>query len=84
MAHTSLQDDRFKQLPTPDDLIRMSRDLRYHPVRNENPAMLTKKQIETFNDQGFLKPFRIYTDAEIAAIRREFDGMIDTYHAPAS
>lgn len=77
MAHTTLQDTLFRQMPTPDDLIRMSRNLRYHPVRNENPAVLTKKQIETFNDQGFLKPFRIYTDAEIVAIRREFDGMID-------
>ena len=77
MAQTTLQDTRFKQMPTPEDLIRMSRDLRYHPVRNENPSVLTAAQIETFNEQGYLKPFRIYSDAEIGAIRDEFDGMIE-------
>ncbi len=77
MAQTTLKDTLFKQMPTPDDLTHMSRDLRYHPVRNENPAVLTRDQIETFNEQGFLKPFRIYPDAEIVAIRQIFDGMID-------
>ena len=77
MAQTTLQDTRFKQMPTPEDLIRMSRDLRYHPVRNDHPSVLTKAQIETFNELGYLKPFRIYSDAEIGAIRDEFDGMIE-------
>ncbi|MCY3553977.1 MAG: phytanoyl-CoA dioxygenase family protein, partial [Gemmatimonadetes bacterium] len=77
MAQTTLQDTRFKQMPTPEDLIRMSRDLRYHPVRNDHPAVLTGAQIDTFNEQGYLKPFRIYSDEEIGAIRDEFDGMIE-------
>jgi len=77
MAQTTLQDTRFKQMPTPEDLIRMSRDLRYHPVRNDHPAVLTNAQIDTFNEQGYLKPFRIYSDEEIGAIRDEFDGMIE-------
>ena len=77
MAQTTLQDTRFKQMPTPEDLIRMSRDLRYHPVRNDHPAVLTSAQIDTFNEQGYLKPFRIYSDEEIDAIRDEFDGMIE-------
>ena len=77
MAQTTLQDTRFKQMPTPEDLIRMSRDLRYHPVHNDHPSVLTKAQIETFNERGYLKPFRIYSDAEIDAIRDEFDGMIE-------
>ncbi len=77
MAQTTLQDTRFKQMPTPEDLIRMSRDLRYHPIRNDHPSVLTKAQIETFNERGYLKPFRIYSDAEIDAIRDEFDGMIE-------
>lgn len=77
MAQTTLQDTRFKQMPTPEDLIRMSRDLRYHPVRNNHPAVLTNAQIDTFNEQGYLKPFRIYSDEEISAIRDEFDGMIE-------
>ena len=77
MAPIVLKDTIFKQMPTADDLTRMSRDMRYHPVRNENPAVLTRNQVETFNEQGFLKPFRIYSDAEIAVIRQEFDDMID-------
>ncbi len=77
MAQTTLQDTRFKQMPTPEDLIRMSRDLQYHPVRNDHPAVLTGAQIDKFNEEGYLKPFRIYSDAEIGAIRDEFDGMIE-------
>ena len=77
MAQTTLQDTRFKQMPTPEDLIRMSRDLRFHTIRNDHPSVLTKAQIETFNERGYLKPFRIYSDAEIGAIRDEFDGMIE-------
>ena len=77
MAQTTLQDTRFKQMPTPEDLVRMSRDLQYHPVRNEHPAVLSSTQIDTFNEQGYLKPFRIYSDAEIGDIRNEFDGMIE-------
>ena len=77
MAQTTLQDTRFKQMPTPEDLIRMSRDLQYHPVRNEHPSVLTSAQIDIFNEQGYLKPFRIYSDEEIGAIRDEFDGMIE-------
>ncbi len=77
MAQTTLQDTRYKQMPTPEDLIRISRDLRYHPVRNAHPAVLTAAQIDDFNRQGYLKPFRVYSDAEISAIREEFDGMID-------
>ena len=77
MAQTTLQDTRFKQMPTPEDLIRMSRDLQYHPVHNDNPTVLTGVQIDKFNEEGYLKPFRIYSDAEIGAIRDEFDGMIE-------
>ena len=77
MAQTTLQDTRFKQMPTPEDLIRMSRDLQYHPVHNERPSVLTSAQIDRFNEQGYLKPFRIYSEAEIGAIRDEFDGMIE-------
>ena len=77
MAQTTLQDTRFKQMPTPEDLVRMSRDLQYHPVRNEHPSVLTREQINTFNEQGYLKPFRVYSDAEIGVIRDEFDGMIE-------
>lgn len=77
MTQTTLQDTRFKQMPTPEDLIRMSRDLQYHPVHNEHPSALTSAQIDRFNEQGYLKPFRIYSEAEIGAIRDEFDGMIE-------
>ena len=70
MAQTTLQDTRFKQMPTPEDLIRMSRDLRYHPIRNDQPSVLTKRADRNrFNERGYLKPFRIYSDAEIDAIR---------------
>lgn len=77
MEQTTLQDTRFKRMPTPEDLVSMTRDLQFPPVQNNQPTVLSSDEIDIFNRDGYLKGFRVYSDNKIADIRQEFDGMIE-------
>ena len=71
----------FQAVPDAAELARMGRDLRFHPCRNENPRVLSSEQIDSFNREGFLQPFRVYSDDEIAEIRDYFDRLLARYVA---
>jgi non-heme Fe2+,alpha-ketoglutarate-dependent halogenase len=60
-----------------EQLAQLDRDLRFHPVRNENPRRLTQEQIRFFNENGYLKPLRIFDDREIAMHRASFDRLLE-------
>ena len=77
MALTTLQDTRYKRMPTPEDLYDMTRDLHFHPIHNDHPSVLKIDEIETFNREGYLKGFNIYSEDEIRDIRQKFDEMIE-------
>ncbi len=66
----------FKAVPTQDELAALNRDLSFHPVVNTSPSTLTSEQVEQFNRDGYLKPFRIFDDAEAANLRTYFDGLL--------
>jgi hypothetical protein len=66
----------FKAVPTQDELASLNRDLSFHPIVNPSPTTLTPKQVERFNRDGYLKPFRIFDDAESASLRAYFDGLL--------
>lgn len=66
----------FKAVPSQDELAAMDRDLRFHPIANAHPKTLTTQQIEQFNRQGYLKPLRIFNDAEADALRAYFDRLL--------
>src|SRR6476620_2018637 len=66
----------FKAVPTADDLAPLNRDLRFYPVVNPDPQTLTREQIERFNKDGYLKPFRIFDDREAADLRAYFDRLL--------
>jgi non-haem Fe2+, alpha-ketoglutarate-dependent halogenase len=66
----------FKAVPTQEDLAAMTRDLRFHPAVNSKPKALTQSQIEQFNRDGYLKPFRIFEQAEGDDLRRYFDRLL--------
>jgi hypothetical protein len=70
------QSTTFKAVPTQEDLAAMTRDLRFHPAVNNNPKVLTSNQIEQFNRDGYLKPFRIFETAEIDGLRSYFDRLL--------
>jgi non-heme Fe2+,alpha-ketoglutarate-dependent halogenase len=66
----------FKAVPTADELAALDRDLRFHPVVNPHPKTLTADQIERFNKDGYLQPFRIFDDREAADLRAYFDRLL--------
>src|SRR6478735_4467887 len=66
----------FKAVLDQNDLASIPRDLKFHPVANPQPQVLSATQIEQFNRDGYIKGIRIYADDEIAAIRRYFDDLL--------
>ncbi len=71
----------FAAIPGQDELSAVDRDLSFHPSTNPAPKVLTTEQIARFNRDGYLMPFRIFTDAEILDLRRYFDGLLTQYVA---
>jgi non-haem Fe2+, alpha-ketoglutarate-dependent halogenase len=66
----------FQVIPGQDELGRMQRDLRFHPVTNPAPAVLTSAQVEQFNRDGYVRGLKIFSTAEIGEIRGYFDALL--------
>jgi non-heme Fe2+,alpha-ketoglutarate-dependent halogenase len=71
----------FSTVPGQDDLSAVTRDLSFHPSTNPTPRVLTPEQIARFNRDGYLMPFRIFSDSEIADLRSYFDTLLAKYLA---
>lgn len=71
----------FQAVPGQDELAGMARDLSFHPSTTADPKVLTREQVERFNRDGYLKPFRVFTPDEAAELRRYFDGLLARYTA---
>lgn len=71
----------FAAIPGQDDLAAVDRDLSFHPSTTTAPKVLTPGQIARFNRDGYLMPFRIFSDGEITELRRYFDGLLAKYLA---
>lgn len=67
----------FKTTPDQSDLDQMERDLRFHPARNDHPRSLTREQVQSYNDRGFVRPISIFSAAEINDIRCYFDKLLE-------
>jgi non-heme Fe2+,alpha-ketoglutarate-dependent halogenase len=65
-----------KFIPKTEELSTLQRDLRFHPSPVSNPQTLTVKEVAAFNREGYLKGIRIFSEEEIAAIRRYFDDLL--------
>lgn len=63
-------------IPKTNELNRMERDLRFHPVTVTDPATLTGEQLDMFNRAGYIKPVPIFDRREIADIRAHFDDLL--------
>ena len=66
----------FKVLPGQTELNHVQRDLRFHPMVNPHPQQLSSTQIDQFNRDGYLRGIRIFSEAEIVAIREYFDVLL--------
>ena len=51
-------------------------DLSFAPATAPRPRTLTAEQIAHYNREGFVQPFDIFTEREIAVIRRDVDAMM--------
>ncbi|MBA4067019.1 MAG: phytanoyl-CoA dioxygenase family protein [Isosphaera sp.] len=71
----------FDPIPGPDDLAAVDRDLSFHPSTTAAPTVLTPDQVARFNRDGYLMPFRVFTDAEAADLRAYFDRLLARYAA---
>jgi non-heme Fe2+,alpha-ketoglutarate-dependent halogenase len=71
----------FAPVPESAELADVPRDLRFHPLTNSAPKVLTPLEVDRFNQEGYLKPFRIFEPAEIADIRSYFDRLLAQYAA---
>ncbi len=67
---------QFAIAPETAALDRIDRQLAFFPVRNERPRRLSPAQLDGFNARGYLTGIRIFPDAEIAAVRRRFDALL--------
>jgi hypothetical protein len=71
----------FNAIPGQTDLGAVARDLSFHPVRNDAPKVLSHEQLDRFNRDGYLMPFRIFSAAEVAELRAYFDALLARYVA---
>jgi len=72
----------FSAIPGQDDLASVARDLSFHPsAAPADPKVLAPAQIDRFNREGYLMPFRIFSESEIAELRSYFDGLLAKYLA---
>jgi ectoine hydroxylase-related dioxygenase (phytanoyl-CoA dioxygenase family) len=58
--------------PWPD----LERDLRFYPSHGVNPHHLSLEQIAFYNQNGYLKGFRIFNEDEVIANRSYFDRLL--------
>ncbi len=72
---------QFQTIPGTEELGAIPRDLSFHPCKNPAPAVLSLEQIERFNRDGYLMPFRFFSAAEIADLRSYFDTLLARYSA---
>jgi non-heme Fe2+,alpha-ketoglutarate-dependent halogenase len=71
----------FNAIPGQGDLAAVARTLDFHPSTTTAPKVLTPEQVARFNRDGYLKPFRIFTDAEVGDLRAYFADLLARYTA---
>src|SRR5579863_6102703 len=52
------------------------RDLSFAPVVNPNPRRLTPEQLAHYNEQGYIRPLRVYKPQEADSNRAYFDFLL--------
>ncbi len=67
----------FSIVPDEAELAAIGRDLRFYPVHNDQPRVLTTGEIEAFNRDGFLSGLDVFDESEITDIRAYFDALLE-------
>lgn len=66
----------FKMIPDQTELDQMERDLSFYPSLVTSPKVLSSAEVASFNETGFVRPIRIFDEAEITEIRQYFDDLL--------
>jgi non-haem Fe2+, alpha-ketoglutarate-dependent halogenase len=66
-----------KIIPNQEQLGQLERRLQFHSSTTTQPKVLTREQIETYNRDGYLKGFSIFSTEEMVTQRRRFDEVLD-------
>ena len=64
---------KFDILP---DVSAEERDLRFVPIKNTSPTLLTLEQIAHYNEQGYIAPVPVFNETEITELRAYFDDLL--------
>ena len=56
----------------------LARDLNFYPIVNEIPKTLSNKQIQCYNEKGYIFPIDVFSETEISRHRKHFDKIINT------
>lgn len=67
---------QFAVTPELDDVERLDRLIAFHPARTTAPKILSPRQIDAYNANGYLSGLRIFSDAEIRDVRSRFDRLL--------
>lgn len=59
-----------------NDLVRRETGIDFAPVTTEKPQVLSSKQIQTFNEKGFISPLPALTEQEARDNKHYFDGLL--------
>ena len=65
--------------PTHQQIAELDRQVRFVPVDNANPQFLTHRQLEQYNQQGYLLPFDGLDAPLVRDLRTYFDGVLDAF-----
>lgn len=67
----------FKVIPSDSELETLKRNLTFHPADAARAKHLTREQVETYNNHGYVRPLDIYSTSEITDIRQYFDRLLE-------
>lgn len=70
----NLAERKFDDTATWSDV---DRDLTFRPARCEEPRRLTQEQIASYNENGYVKNIRVFSETQIAEHRRYFDRLLE-------
>lgn len=65
--------------PSIEELAKLDRKVTFLPSQNDSPEVLSKEQIQRFNELGYLMPFDGLGAGESHDLRTYFDGVLDAF-----
>ena len=73
----SFWDSTPRHFPTQEELAALDRDLRFHPAQATAGEKLRPGQLESYNREGHLLPFRVFPEGEIGQLRAHVDSWLE-------